>query len=248
MFDLGLAASRSFDSESITNFQSLQAPFLIDNDALAKAVATSDVEAGAAWCADGGTIVLASDEQVATFQKAAQPVFDKLQENSFNAESIAAIRELKAKTQPSSGAEACTSTVAIPTQVSAENQTWSGGLLPNGVWQVTLTNDDVINMGVLKSKAPDWSGVYTFTFQNGVFHWTWEGTEGYAKGQTASADGSYEVVEDFVRLTNGDVVDDVQWRLDEKGLHFHLLATQNDPFMEVKAILETRPYQKIADK
>ena len=51
----------------------------------------SDAQAGTAWCADGGTIVLASAEQVAALQTTAQPVFDKLQENSFNAESIAAI-------------------------------------------------------------------------------------------------------------------------------------------------------------
>lgn len=205
----------------------------------------SDVEAGAAWCADGGTIVLASDGQVASFQKAAQPVFDKLQQNSFNAQSITGISELKAKTQSSPSAQACAPTAAIPTQVSADNQTWSEGLLPNGVWQVTLTNDDVINMGVLKSKAPDWSGVYNFTFQDGVFHWTWEGTEGYAKGQTASADGSYEVVEDFVRLTSGDVVDDIQWRLDKEGLHFNLLATQNDPFVEIRAMFEAKSWQQV---
>ena len=60
----------------------------------------SDAEAGTAWCADGGSIVLASDEQVLTFQKAAQPVFDKLQQDSFNAASIAAFRALKAKTKP----------------------------------------------------------------------------------------------------------------------------------------------------
>jgi TRAP-type C4-dicarboxylate transport system substrate-binding protein len=42
--DLGLAASRAFDNDQdhITSFQALQAPFLIDNDALAVAVATSD--------------------------------------------------------------------------------------------------------------------------------------------------------------------------------------------------------------
>lgn len=387
-FDLGIAASRSFDRENITSFQALQAPFLIDNDALAKAVATSDaasqmlgnlsssglaglalwpedlrhpfsvdpakpllspndfdgltirvtdkgvgemlikalggnpifeasdyqgaesglrqgatltgrpaatgnvtffakyqvlfangaafekltdaqrnvlqeaavtaqkkalaerpsdVDAGAAWCADGGTIVLASDEQVAAFQTAAQPVFDKLQENLFTAETIATIQEIKAKTQASPNAQTCAQSVDIPTQVSAENQTWSQGLPPNGVWQVTLTNDDVVKMGVMNSKVPDWSGVYTFTFKDGVFHWTWEGTEGYAKGQTASSDGTYEVVDDFVRMTSGDIVDDIQWRLDEEGLHFHLLATQNDPFVEIRAMFEAKPWQKIAE-
>ena len=38
-----LAASRAFDNESINSFQALQAPFLITDDNLAKAVATSDV-------------------------------------------------------------------------------------------------------------------------------------------------------------------------------------------------------------
>jgi TRAP-type C4-dicarboxylate transport system substrate-binding protein len=41
-YDLGLVASRAWDTESVTSFQALQAPFLITNDALAIAVATSD--------------------------------------------------------------------------------------------------------------------------------------------------------------------------------------------------------------
>lgn len=41
--DLGLAGSRAFDLEGITSFQALQAPFLITNDALSRAVATSDI-------------------------------------------------------------------------------------------------------------------------------------------------------------------------------------------------------------
>ncbi len=340
----------------------------------------SEVEAARTWCSDVGAVVLASDEQIAAFERAAQPVFDWIEQDPQNAELVSAIRDLKAKTPPSPSAEACAPVVAgqnptpgadsqawsagLPpngiwqveltsddlvqmgvskanapdwagvytntyqdgevklswqntegqaagitgfcegtaevvkdfvhisfndkgdckkgdfdeiqwrlddqgllhfhyvnnqsgppfTEVAASyeakpyHRPWSAGLPPNGVWQVTLTNDDVIKMGVSKAKAPDWSGVYTFTFQDGVFHWTWEGTEGYAKGQTALADGSYEVVEDFVRLTAGDIVDDVQWRVDEEGLHFHLLATQNDPFTEIRAMLEAKPYQKIGDK
>ena len=208
-----------------------------------------EVEAARSWCSDFGAVVLASEEQIAEFEKAAQPVFDWIQQDPQNAELVAAIRELKAKTPASPAVQACAYELAqqVPT-LDASAQTWSTGLLPNGVWQVTLTNDDVINMGVSTGKAPDWSGVNTFTFQDGVFHYTWEGTEGYGKGQTASADGTYEVVEDFVRLTTDDFSDDVQWRLDEEGLHFHLLATVNDPFTEVRAMFEAKPYQKIADQ
>ena len=42
-YDLGLVASRAWDTEKVTSFQALQAPFLINNDALAIAVATSDI-------------------------------------------------------------------------------------------------------------------------------------------------------------------------------------------------------------
>jgi TRAP-type C4-dicarboxylate transport system substrate-binding protein len=75
----------------------------------AKAIAEhpSEVEAAAAWCADGGTVVMASEERVAAFEVAAQPVFDMIAQNPLNVELIAAIRELKANTEPSPGAQAC---------------------------------------------------------------------------------------------------------------------------------------------
>jgi TRAP-type C4-dicarboxylate transport system substrate-binding protein len=75
----------------------------------AKAIAEhpSDAEAAVAWCANGGTVVMASEEQIAAFESAAQPVFDMIAQDPMNAELVAAIRELKANTQPSPGAEAC---------------------------------------------------------------------------------------------------------------------------------------------
>jgi TRAP-type C4-dicarboxylate transport system substrate-binding protein len=78
----------------------------------------SEVDAAAAWCGDGRTIVLASEDQVAAFEAAAQPVFDKIEENPLNAELIAAIRELKTKTEPAPGAETCEPEVteSMPTQ------------------------------------------------------------------------------------------------------------------------------------
>ncbi|HJS29443.1 MAG TPA: hypothetical protein VJ768_07465, partial [Anaerolineales bacterium] len=276
--DLGFAASRSWDTENITSFQALQAPFLIDNDALAKAVATSDIatqmlddlslagvvgltlwpedlrhpfsrvpdkpllspedfaglniretesevtirliealggipgwegndyqgaesglrqgysligkptatgnitffakfqvlvakgatfeklnekqravlreaaeaaqrkaiaehmsefDAASAWCADGGTIVMASDKQVAAFEQAAQPVYDWIEQDSLNAELIAAIRALKADTEPSPGAEACSPVVAQQdSEPDKSPEVWTEGLPPNGIWQV----------------------------------------------------------------------------------------------------------------
>jgi hypothetical protein len=204
----------------------------------------SDAEAGTAWCADGGTIVMASDEQVVAFQKATQLVFDKLQQDSFNAESIAAIRELKAKTKPSTGAQACTPVVAISTPTAVENQTWSTGMLPNGVWQAEITPDDLFAVGgILKSVARNNAGVHTFTFQDGKFARSLKGEN------TGYGEGTYTLVGDVVRLAftsaYGNEVDDIQWRLDEQGLHLHLVNNENAPFADIKANLEAKPYQKV---
>jgi len=65
-----------------------------------------ETEAAKAWCADGGVIVLASEAQLAEFKNAAQPVFEWIEQDPLNAELIVAIRELKAKTPASPGAEA----------------------------------------------------------------------------------------------------------------------------------------------
>ena len=213
-----------------------------------------EVEAARTWCADAGAVVLASDEQIAAFEKAAQPVFDWIEQDPQNAELIAAIRELKAKTPPSPAVQACEYELAqqIPTP-DASAQTWSTGLPPNGVWQVELTSDDLVRMGVSQANAPDWAAVYTQTFQDDVFTTSWKMTEVPNAGTTGSCTGPYAVVEDFVRIAYdnggdcfGGEVDDIQWRIDDQGLmHFHLVANQNGPFTEVKATYEAKPYKKV---
>jgi TRAP-type C4-dicarboxylate transport system substrate-binding protein len=493
-FDLGLAASRAFDNEDITSFQALQAPFLIDNDALSKAVAASDIanrmmenlssagivgftlwpedlrhpfslvpgkpflspedfaglniratrstitytlietlggipmfgddgyegaesglrqgasltgtpiasgnvtffakfqvlfanaasmeklseeqrsvlrqaaaaiqkkaiaehpsdaEAGAAWCADGGSVVLANAEQVAAFEAAAQPIFEQIEQEPANAELIVAIRELKAKTTSSPGAEACkpatfdqgnipseliglwsftafgdswtvkltadgtfslyapdgkldvggsyevigseavfrdetrgTGTLCVPAEGRYQweltgdrllftviedkctvgrikqwtagwqkvEEKWSTGLPPNGVWQVELTSDDFLRMGVNRAAAADWVGVYTTKYQDGRSIEDFEGAL-----RTTHCEADLEVVGDVVRETYTSsnpprvcidpvVVMELQWRLDSDGLHLRLVSITEAPFLENAAVLEAKPWQKIADQ
>ena len=40
-------------------------------------------------------------------------------------------------------------------------------------------------------------------------------------------------------------VDDVQWRLDEDGLHLQLMAIKNAPSVENKAVYEAKRWQKV---
>jgi TRAP-type transport system periplasmic protein len=220
----------------------------------AKAIAEhpSEVDAAAAWCADGGTVVMATAEQVAAFEAAAQPVFDKMEQDPLNAELIATIRELKANTEPSPGAEACEPNISLVPEPTESTQSWSEGLPPNGVWQVELTVDDFVRMGVLRSVAEaEWAGTYTLTLKDGNSLGVWQGLQ----RQTGKCQANYEVVENFVRFTYytdtdeclGEV-DDLQWRLDEEGLHFHVIDIKNAPLTEIKAYLEAKPWQKIADQ
>jgi TRAP-type C4-dicarboxylate transport system substrate-binding protein len=199
----------------------------------------SEADAAIAWCAEGGSIVLASDEQVAAFEAASQPVFVKIEQDPFNAEMITAIRELKANTQLSAGAEACAPNTGL----------WSEGLFPNGTWTVELTIENLVGMGVPQDDAAGWAGVGTFTFQDGKAVYQFQGETDY------ECEATYEVIEDLVRITYIDtptdqdvcngVVEDLRWRLDEDGLHFQLIAAQNVPFLEDKAFWEAKPWQKV---
>jgi TRAP-type C4-dicarboxylate transport system substrate-binding protein/beta-lactamase regulating signal transducer with metallopeptidase domain len=205
-----------------------------------------EVDAATDWCAGGGSIALASDEQVAAFEKAAQPVFDQIEQDPLNAELIAAIRDLKANTEPSPGAEACG---PAPTQQnltpSTDTEVWSAGLPPNGVWQVELTPEDLESMGLEHSSAVDWAGLQTWTFQDGNGVWQLQGIGSlYCKN-------TYEVVESVVRFSYKtdctNLVHDIHWRLEDDGLHLQLVTTKNSPTEQFKASFEAKPWQKIGE-
>ncbi|MDQ3399301.1 MAG: hypothetical protein M3511_16355, partial [Deinococcota bacterium] len=208
-----------------------------------------EVDAAAQWCEDGGTIVLASDEQVAAFEEAARPVFDQIEQDPLNAELIAAIRELKASTEPSPGAEACAPTAAQQSpEPSAETEVWSEGLPPNGVWQKELTTDDLVGVS-MRSVPQEWVGLYTLTYQDGTARFEWQGEQ----GQTGKCVFTYAEVEDFIRFTSvsegnecPNEIDDIQWRLDADGdLHLNIIDVQNAGLTEAKALYEGKPWQKV---
>jgi hypothetical protein len=63
---------------------------------------------------------------VAAFETASQPVYSVIAQNPSNAELIAAIRELKAKTSPLPGAGACEpDTAQTSIDANAAEQAWS---------------------------------------------------------------------------------------------------------------------------
>jgi hypothetical protein len=157
---------------------------------------------------------------------------------------------VNSKPKPSEGAQACASTVAVQTQAPTENQIWSEGLPPNGTWTVELSKADLVGMGLLGATTEEYSGQLTYEFQDG---------EGIYRRRVNNVDVdicpyTYTAVENFVRLSfhntgMGHYVcdndhDDLQWRLDADGLHFHLVDTTAGK-VEITAIYETKPWQKV---
>jgi hypothetical protein len=151
-----------------------------------------------------------------------------------------------AATSIPASALASTSVPPVTEAPTADNQVWSQGLPPNGVWQVELTTDDFVRMGLPVSTATEMVGIYSWKFEDGKAQTDFHGTDPY------SCTADYLVVEDFVRFTYttgrdcAGEVDDLQWRLEDDGLHLHLVAIKSAPFLKNKAYLEAKPWQKIA--
>jgi TRAP-type C4-dicarboxylate transport system substrate-binding protein len=200
----------------------------------------SEVDAAHTWCDSGGTIVMASQEQLAAFEAAAKPVFDEIEKNPLNAELIADIRALKANTKPAPASEACQ-------PAATTSEVWSTGLPPNGTWQVVLSADDFIRMGMAKPIAEStWAGTYSWTFQDGKGQLDYKGP-----GGDFICLANMEFVDNIARISyyNGDAcagsVEDINWRLDADGLHLHLVTAQNEDFRNNRAQYEAKLWQKI---
>ena len=125
----------------------------------------TEADAGAEWCAAGGSIVMSDADQIAAFEAAAQPVSDQIQTNPAAASLIAAIRDLKETVEPAPGATAC-GTPAEPSAVpSVEPSAATVGPsafavpfsidLPSG-WRVGVDLPNYFNISQPLASDPNW--------------------------------------------------------------------------------------------
>lgn len=119
----------------------------------------SEVDAAKDFCVNGGTIVMASDEQLAAFEKALQPIVDQIAQDPQSAQFIAAIRDLKANTEPSPGARACKPT--------PPDLMYHGTLPPNGVYRHTTTEEAMLAQGARPDFVRINAGTATWTITDG---------------------------------------------------------------------------------
>jgi hypothetical protein len=146
-------------------------------------------------------------------------------------------------------------TVQVPPILQPNTDTggWSEDLPPNGVWQATLTPEAFVQMGVSRYVAEEeWAGVYTWTFQDGKAQLDFEGP---IKTGTFTCLAEYAAADSVVGFTFtssgpsgacAGALDHVQWRLNDDGLHFHLVASSRGPFVERQTTYEAKPFRNIA--
>ncbi|MFN8619628.1 MAG: hypothetical protein U0869_02620 [Chloroflexota bacterium] len=119
----------------------------------------AEADAAAAWCADGGTVVLAGPDAAAGFQAAASPVLSSMRSDPATAKAIDAITALKVTVPASPGAPACApSTPASPQPVVTDDIAQP---LPDGTWTATLTENALVASGMTAADAATWAGPKT---------------------------------------------------------------------------------------
>jgi TRAP-type C4-dicarboxylate transport system substrate-binding protein len=193
----------------------------------------SEVDAATAWCADGGTIVMASEEQVATFKEAARPVFEQIERDPMSAEFIAVIRDLKANTSASRGATACSSRRSDPT--------YRGTLPPNGVYRMDIPNAEELRaLGAGRGFANNNVGSTTWAFEDGTLTMRWE-----SGNQSGDCTWTYDSTGAVLRLavpvsecSDGPVVLEFLWREHTDGALEFLVVSTSDP--NVQDLVDTR--------
>jgi hypothetical protein len=92
-------------------------------------------------------------------------------------------------------------------------------------------------------------GMYTWTFQDGSAQIEIRGPK-----IDVSCMATLIEIENAVRLQNvdsptcnGDAFDEVQWRLDPDGLHFQVIGSNLGLPVELKAMYEAKPWQKVEE-
>lgn len=168
---------------------------------------------------------------------------------------IAACAPAVAPTSTSPIAASAPIVAALPVlESNTDAEIWSEGLPSNGVWQAVLTPEDFLQKGVPRHVAEEeWAGVYTWRFQDGNAQLDFLGS---IETATFTCLAEYAAVGGIVSFTFHPSIlagpcagarDDVQWRLEEDGLHFHLVASSCAPLVEIRTTYEAKPFQQIAD-
>jgi TRAP-type C4-dicarboxylate transport system substrate-binding protein len=134
------------------------------------AATVDDATQAKAYCEETGSVALASDEQLAAFDEAAEPIYAQLEQDPATASLIARIRELKEKTAPAPPVTACEHEPG-----ATEASSYAGPVIPNGRYTKVTTRAEALERGLDPSivdemLGPDGEITVMFEIEDG--RWT----------------------------------------------------------------------------
>ncbi len=183
--------------------------------------APSEQDRAAVYCGNGGTIVFASEADVAGLERAVEPVYEALEADPQTKELIAQFRRMRAD---STGAR-----VPLPEGCAAagsETPSTSSGSAPSefpeGVYRVERSAQHLIGEGMDPQTAHQLAGIVTLTFENGRWR---DHTQGLAEdcvGVYSVEAGRISLRQDRAECGEaaGTLVMSARWTLKDDKLRF----------------------------
>jgi len=208
---------------------------------------SSDADRAAAFCDSGGTVVSATDSEIAATEQAVAPVYEALQQDATTKELIERIRTIKADLPAPPPIASCGPDPIGPTGPSmagAESE------FPDGVYRMEITAEFLIQAGVDRATAVNHAGMWTLAFDDGFL--TIEDTNA-STGKTTREEGVYCIAEGRITLglgplgsapTCGDFWD-ASWTLDGDQLRFTDLRSATAEDLLIDPLFGGQPFTKI---
>jgi TRAP-type C4-dicarboxylate transport system substrate-binding protein len=127
---------------------------------------TTEAQAARAYCAAGGTVVLASSEEVGALREAVQPVYAELQADQLTSQLISKITALTKETEPEP-------VMCSPTPTANSPAASVKPLIKDGIYRYRNSFDYLLAHGMPESEARANAGVFTVTMNNGTYSERW---------------------------------------------------------------------------
>ncbi len=205
----------------------------------------TDEEAARTYCEQGGSIVLASESDLAALERAAAPVYADLERDAKTKRLIAEIRELKAEMPVTSNVDACSGDRDEP--ISAPEPTGDAGQsIPDGIYRLEIADEDLRAGGVVDPGAiAENRGIFTWTLSQGKWHYEQRAANAL---HNPSDDGTYTVEGDgvtFVFPPGGPPPSQFRWSVGADGSLRFTPVGDVDPTLAV--LMSAHPWKRIAD-
>jgi TRAP-type C4-dicarboxylate transport system substrate-binding protein len=197
----------------------------------------ADADQAAAFCKSGGTVVNATDGEIAAMHETVAQVYEALEQDETTKELIERIQAIKAELP------------APPVVAPCEPETTSGtprpgetAAFPDGVYRTEVTADFLTAAGVDRATAFNHAGTWTLTFDDGQFQ------EGTCVGSYSVDDGRVEILmgtDPQCGTAAGKELFSAGWTLESDQLQFTDVRSGHGSDLLITALFGGQPFTKI---